>query len=468
MVRKFLKARSASSVSSKIQPSILKQTSHPASAASNFGLGILPPLPSISEPAELTISSPATATIAIAGTSSPIKEDPDSDNDLLVTPTVDFLSHSMHLKKSDLPLLTEQKHAIANILSEALKGTSIADPFTGRHPSPAKIMYWYQTQVSVSAKKGKGCPQGSTRVAQDHDSNKNEDDTIPTEEQHIPRVFIADTSSAIQMDIDLSEEGSSFSMYQEQKDPDLDNDSLITPMVDLLSHSIVSEKSDFNLPSVSKQVMADQLAEALREASITDLFIGKHPLLAEIVYWYQTQVFSSVRKGKGHAQGQGGSSHDSTGISKTKGRELGLNKSALFNGNHQMYSGWIVSIKIYLGMNMHIYNTNKKWIEFILSFMDKGSALSFKQSSVMQSTPKEYGVVFLDMLEEFEKKLEDCFQIGDIRVMVLIMLSSIQQGKHSLDEYITNFENLLTKAGLLEDDVAAAIFFRKGLHPSIS
>ncbi|KAL4080894.1 hypothetical protein J3A83DRAFT_4367329 [Scleroderma citrinum] len=75
----------------------------------------------------------------------------------------------------------------------------------------------------------------------------------------MPGVFIASTSVPIQVDIDPSEEGSDFSKYQEQKDPDLDSNSLDMPLAGPLLTSFLSEKSDLLILTMQEEAMADTL-----------------------------------------------------------------------------------------------------------------------------------------------------------------------------------------------------------------
>ncbi|KAL4061889.1 hypothetical protein J3A83DRAFT_4384632 [Scleroderma citrinum] len=184
----------------------------------------------------------------------------------------------------------------------------------------------------------------------------------------------------------LPEEGIS-SPIQLEEASDSDADSLTTPITPQ-PKSVYSVASDLLLPGIEEQVMLEQLAEALKEASISDLFIRQNP----------SPVASGTRKGEAKA------TTEDPEDTKSGRKELGLNKLAIFD----------------------------------------------------------------DSLKEFEKKLEEHFQIGDIKAMALITLLSIQMGNHSLNQYITSFDNLLTQAELFPEDQAATTFFRKGLHPSIS
>ena len=60
-----------------------------------------------------------------------------------------------------------------------------------------------------------------------------------------------------------------------------------------------------------------------------------------------------------------------------KPAELQLGKSKAFNGSYEMAISWMHSIQFYLAVNETSYNINMKKITFALSYMTKGSALTW-------------------------------------------------------------------------------------------
>ena len=63
-------------------------------------------------------------------------------------------------------------------------------------------------------------------------------------------------------------------------------------------------------------------------------------------------------------------------------KELSLNKPDSFTGEHDKFTAWLLSIRTYLMMNAHVYDTDEKQIGFTLSYMTGGSALAFKENYI--------------------------------------------------------------------------------------
>ena len=60
-----------------------------------------------------------------------------------------------------------------------------------------------------------------------------------------------------------------------------------------------------------------------------------------------------------------------------KPAELQLGKPKAFNGSYEMAISWMHSIQFYLAVNETSYNNDAKKIAFALSYMTKGSALTW-------------------------------------------------------------------------------------------
>ena len=63
-------------------------------------------------------------------------------------------------------------------------------------------------------------------------------------------------------------------------------------------------------------------------------------------------------------------------------KELSLNKPDGFTGDHEKFTAWLLSVRTYLMMNTHVYDTDEKQIGFTLSYMTGGSALAFKENYI--------------------------------------------------------------------------------------
>ena len=95
-------------------------------------------------------------------------------------------------------------------------------------------------------------------------------------------------------------------------------------------------------------------------------------------------------------------------MSSTKPAKLQLRKPKAFNGSYETTISWIHSIQFYLAVNKRSYDTNTKKIAFVLSYMTKGSALTwadiFHENTISGTT------VTLGSWDDFLKKFQLTFK----------------------------------------------------------
>ena len=125
--------------------------------------------------------------------------------------------------------------------------------------------------------------------------------------------------------------------------------------------------------------MAEGLTAAMSAGlSLQDPFGTSNPTRSELEEWYRQQFAKDVvsppvapRPRKVPEEKMGSSP-----------KELSLNKPNGFTGEHEKFTAWLLSIRTYLMMNTHIYDTDEKQIGFALSYMTGGSALAFKENYI--------------------------------------------------------------------------------------
>ena len=123
--------------------------------------------------------------------------------------------------------------------------------------------------------------------------------------------------------------------------------------------------------------MAEGLAAAMSAGmSLQDPFGSSNPTRLELEEWYRRQ-FSKEVVAPPVAPRPRPTREEKTGLSP---KELSLNKPDGFTGEHDKFTAWLLSVRTYLMMNAHVYDTDEKQIGFTLSYMTGGSAWCLKRT----------------------------------------------------------------------------------------
>ena len=148
-------------------------------------------------------------------------------------------------------------------------------------------------------------------------------------------------------------------------------------------------------------------------------------------------------------------------------KELSLNKPEGFTGEHDKFTAWLLSVRTYLMMNSHVYDTDEKQIGFTLSYMTRGSALAFKENYIEGCISDGLNFFITESFATFVKKLKGVYEVGDVKVTSMLHLANIKQGSRPLAEYASQFLMLMKRAGI-EDGTPMGTFFGKGLATFLS
>ena len=151
----------------------------------------------------------------------------------------------------------------------------------------------------------------------------------------------------------------------------------------------------------------------------------------------------------------------------TSPKELSLNQPDGFTGDHERFTAWMLSVRTYLMMNAHVYDTDEKQIGFALSYLTGGSALAFKENYIESCIADGLTFYITESFTEFVKKLKGVYEVGDIKATSMLHLANIKQGSRPLAEYASQFLMLMKHAGI-EDGVPMGTFFGKGLATFLS
>ena len=143
------------------------------------------------------------------------------------------------------------------------------------------------------------------------------------------------------------------------------------------AEGLLSEE-DVPIPTVQEEEIAEGLSAVMSAGmSLQDPF-KSNPTQLELEEWYRRQ-FSKDVVAPPVAPRPRPTREEKTGSSP---KELSLNKPEGFTGEHDKFTAWLLSVRTYLMMNSHIYDTNDKQISFTLSYMTRGSALAFKENYI--------------------------------------------------------------------------------------
>ena len=156
----------------------------------------------------------------------------------------------------------------------------------------------------------------------------------------------------------------------------------------------------------------------------------------------------------------------------TKPTELRIGTPEAFNGSYEKSMHWLHAVQFYLLVNKAIYDTDEKQIAFTLSYMTKGSALTwastFQQSAISGTT------FTLGTFTDFVAKLNTMFKHHDVTGNTISWLSTKHMQKNmknnsyspSLTEYISTFKNHVALANISDASVLIRYFYA-GIPPPL-
>ena len=226
---------------------------------------------------------------------------------------------------------------------------------------------------------------------------------------------------------------------------------------------LLSEE-DVPILTIREEEMAEGLAASMHAGmSLEDPFGSSNPTRAELEDWYRRQ-FSKEVTGPPVAPRPRQTREEKTGSSP---KELSLNKPEGFTGEHEKFTAWLLSVRMYLMMNSHVYDTDEKQIGFTLSYMTGGSALAFKENYIEGCISDGLNFFIAESFATFVKKLKNVYEFGDIKATSMLHLANIKQGSRPLAEYASQFLMLMKRAGI-EDGTPMGTFFGKGLATFLS
>ena len=223
-------------------------------------------------------------------------------------------------------------------------------------------------------------------------------------------------------------------------------------------------EEDIPIPTTQEEEIAEGLSvRMLAGMSLQDPFENSNPTRTELENWYKMQ-FSKEVSGPPVAPRPRPRTEEK---SASNPKELSLNKPEGFNGDHERFTAWLLSVRTYLMLNAHIYDTDEKLIGFTLSYMTGGSALAFKENYIEGCIADGVHFYITESFDIFIQKLRSVYDVRDIKATSMLHLANIKQGNRSLADYGSQFQLLMNHAGI-KDRVPMGTFFGKGLSLFLS
>ena len=211
--------------------------------------------------------------------------------------------------------------------------------------------------------------------------------------------------------------------------------------------------------------MAEGLSAAMSAGlSLQDPFGTSNPTCLELEDWYKREFQKEISGPPVAPRPRKPLGGEKMG---TTPKELSLNKPDGFTGDHERFTTWLLSVRTYLMLNTHVYDTNEKQIGFSLSYMTGGSALAFKENYIEGCAADGIDFYITESFADFVQKLKHVYEVGDVKATSMLHLANIKQGTRPLAEYVSQFLMLMNRPGI-KDGVPMGTFFGKGLATFIS
>ena len=107
----------------------------------------------------------------------------------------------------------------------------------------------------------------------------------------------------------------------------------------------------------------------------------------------------------------------------TKPIELQIGTPKAYDGSFETSRQWLNTVQLYLLMNEDVYNNNDKKIAFILSYMTKGSALTWA-ATFRENSVDVTGTITLGTYLNFVAKFNEDFKQRDITGTAIAWLTT--------------------------------------------
>ena len=156
----------------------------------------------------------------------------------------------------------------------------------------------------------------------------------------------------------------------------------------------------------------------------------------------------------------------------TKPIELWISTPEAYDGSFETLRQWLNTVQLYLLVNKDIYNNDDKKIAFVLSYMTKGSALTWA-ATFHENAINATGTVTLGTYLNFIAKFNEDFKQRDITRTAIawlttkwMVLKKDQTYSPPLNQYVSEFQNHVSQANIKDHNVLI-VYFLARISPSL-
>ena len=152
--------------------------------------------------------------------------------------------------------------------------------------------------------------------------------------------------------------------------------------------------------------------------------------------------------------------------------ELWIGASEAYDGSFETSRQWLNAIQLYLLINEDVYNNDDKKFVFVLSYMTKGSALTWA-TTFRENSVNATGTVTLGTYINFITKFNEDFKQRDVTGAAIAWLTTKRMVLKKdwtyfppLNQYILEFQNHIARANIKDPNVLIR-YFSTGIPPSL-
>ena len=131
-----------------------------------------------------------------------------------------------------------------------------------------------------------------------------------------------------------------------------------------------------------------------------------------------------------------------------------------FEGERGQSKEWLQKCTLYFTFNEDKFNTDKKKVIYALMLMNGGTAGPWASDFITQvlaqpaTNPTPYGT-----WEQFKTEIRESFEDVDDAASARVALKNLAQGKRSVEEYIIEFKNVISRCGITQFAIIADFFY---------
>ena len=152
--------------------------------------------------------------------------------------------------------------------------------------------------------------------------------------------------------------------------------------------------------------------------------------------------------------------------------ELQISTPEAYDGSFKTLRQWLNAIQLYLLVNEDVYNNNDKKIAFVLSYITKGSALTWA-ATFRENSVDATGTITLGTYVNFIAKFNEDFKQRDVTRTAItwlttkrIILKKNWTYSPPLNQYVSEFQNHIAQANIKDPNVLIG-YFSTRIPPSL-